>query len=101
MASEIEAQTVRWIADVLGYPTDCGGLLVSGGNMANFVGFLATRRAKAPWDVRAGGIAGEGGQRLRVYASTETHTWVQKAAGTSSAWARARSVGYRPTSGSA
>jgi glutamate/tyrosine decarboxylase-like PLP-dependent enzyme len=80
MASEIEAQTVRWIAELLGYPADCGGLLVSGGNMANFVGFLAARRAKAMWDVRAGGIAGEGGQRLRVYASTETHTWVQKAA---------------------
>ncbi|MGA7733794.1 MAG: aspartate aminotransferase family protein [Chloroflexia bacterium] len=80
MATEIEAQTVRWIAELLGYPTDCGGLLVSGGNMANFVGFLAARRAKAPWDVRAGGIAGEGGQRLRVYTSSETHTWVQKAA---------------------
>src|SRR3990172_595396 len=35
MASEIEAQTIRWIAKMLAYPTDCGGLLVSGGNMAN------------------------------------------------------------------
>lgn len=80
MASEIEAQTVRWIAELLGFPTDCGGLLVSGGNMANFVGFLAARRAKASWDVRAGGIAGESNRKLRVYTSAETHTWVQKAA---------------------
>lgn len=80
MASEIEAQTVRWVAELLNFPTDCGGLLVSGGNMANFVGFLAARRAKAPWDVRAGGIAGESNRRMRVYTSAETHTWVQKAA---------------------
>jgi len=28
VATEIEAQTVRWIAELLGYPTTCGGLLV-------------------------------------------------------------------------
>ncbi|HEY1909716.1 MAG TPA: pyridoxal-dependent decarboxylase, partial [Vicinamibacterales bacterium] len=50
-ATEIEAQTVRWIAELIGYPADCGGLLVSGGNMANFVCFLAARAAKAGWDV--------------------------------------------------
>ncbi|HST05916.1 MAG TPA: aspartate aminotransferase family protein [Chloroflexia bacterium] len=79
-ATEIEAQTVRWIAELLGYPTDCGGLLVSGGNMANFVGFLAARRAKAPWDVRSAGAISPEGKRLCVYTSAETHTWVQKAA---------------------
>ena len=47
MAAEIERQTVRWIAELLGYPSDAGGLLVSGGNMANFIGFLAARRAQA------------------------------------------------------
>jgi aromatic-L-amino-acid decarboxylase len=46
-ATEIEAQTVRWIAELIGYPADCGGLLVSGGNMANFVCFLAARQATA------------------------------------------------------
>ena len=78
-ATEIERQTVRWIAELLGYPPECGGVLVSGGNMANFVGFLAARRAKAPWDVRSQGIAA-GEKKLRVYTSAETHTWVQKAA---------------------
>src|SRR5215471_14222440 len=51
-ATEIEAQTVRWIAEFIGYPVDCGGIMVSGGNMANFVCFLAARRAKASWDIR-------------------------------------------------
>ncbi len=79
MANEIEAQTVRWIAELIGYPTDCGGLLVSGGNMGNFVGFLAARKAKAPWDVWAAGLLGEEARRLRIYTSSETHTWIQKA----------------------
>jgi glutamate/tyrosine decarboxylase-like PLP-dependent enzyme len=79
MASEIEAQTVRWIAELIGYPATCGGLLVSGGNMANMVGLFAARAAAAGWDVRADGVAAAGAPRLRVYASAETHTWLQKA----------------------
>lgn len=77
MASEIEAQTVRWIAELLNYPTDCGGIFVSGGNMANIVCFLAARQAKAGTDVRTKGVHGT---RLRAYCSKETHTWIQKAA---------------------
>ena len=78
-ATEIESQTVRWIAELIGFPVDCGGLLVSGGNMANFVCFFAARTAKTTWDVRENGI-GRGGRALRVYGSAETHTWIQKAA---------------------
>lgn len=77
VATEIERQTVRWIAEFLGYPSP-HGLLVSGGNMANLVAFWAARRAKAPWDIRSSGAAA--GPRLTVYLSQETHTWVQKAA---------------------
>ena len=79
MASEIEAQTIRWIAELIGYPREAGGILVTGGTMANFVAFLAARKAKVPWDTRTHGLAGEGTRRLRVYASTETHTWIHKA----------------------
>jgi len=76
VASEIEAQTVRWVAEMVDYPVDCGGLLVSGGNMANFVCFLAGRRAMLGEPARATGLAG---MRLRVYTSAATHTWIQKA----------------------
>jgi glutamate/tyrosine decarboxylase-like PLP-dependent enzyme len=79
-ATEIESQTVRWIASLVGYPAECGGLLVSGGNMANFVCFLAARAAKAGWPVREQGVAVDPGRRLRIYGSAETHTWIQKAA---------------------
>jgi len=78
--TEIELQAVRWIAEFLGYPTDCGGLLVSGGNMANFVGVLAARRAQADWDLRREGLAAPDREPLTLYASRETHTWIEKAA---------------------
>jgi glutamate/tyrosine decarboxylase-like PLP-dependent enzyme len=77
IASEIEAQTIRWIAEMLTYPATCAGLFVSGGNMANIVCFLAARQAKAGRDVRTAGVEGA---RLRLYCSKETHTWIQKAA---------------------
>jgi glutamate/tyrosine decarboxylase-like PLP-dependent enzyme len=79
IATEIEAQTIRWIAELIGYPTDCGGVLVSGGNMANFVGFLAGRKARAGWDIRSDGLPSDG-RRMRAYAGAGTHTWIQKAA---------------------
>jgi glutamate/tyrosine decarboxylase-like PLP-dependent enzyme len=79
VATEIEAQTIRWIAEFIGYPVDCGGLLVSGGNMANIVAFLAARAAKAGPGIRKAGV-GAADRQLRCYCSTETHTWIQKAA---------------------
>lgn len=66
-ATEIELQTVRWMAELTGFPADCSGIFVSGGNMANIVCFLA---AKAKVDPRG---------KLRCYASAETHTWIDKA----------------------
>jgi aromatic-L-amino-acid decarboxylase len=80
IASEIEAEAVRWIAELVGYPTDCGGVLVSGGNMANFGCFLAGRRAMLGEEVRRVGLAGANATRARVYVSQGTHTWIQKAA---------------------
>ena len=79
MASEIEAQTIRWIAEMIGYPREAGGIPVTGGTMANFVAFLAARHAKCNWDARTHGLGGEEHADWRVYASTETHTWIHKA----------------------
>src|SRR5215467_12828263 len=79
-ATEVESQTVRWIAEFIGYAASGGGLLLSGGNMANFVCFLAARAAKVRWDVREHGVSDNSGCRLYVYCSVETHTWIQKAA---------------------
>jgi glutamate/tyrosine decarboxylase-like PLP-dependent enzyme len=80
IGTAIEEQTIRWIAGMIGYPPDCGGLLVSGGNMGNFVGLLTARKAKAIWDVRTTGLRGPGSHQLRMYTSSETHTWIHMAA---------------------
>ncbi len=79
MASEIEIQTIKWIAEMIGYPIDCGGILVSGGNMANFAGFLAARANKAKYPIREEGMIATAKNQMTVYVSKETHTWIQKA----------------------
>lgn len=76
VATEIEAQTVRWIGELIGFPAGAG-LLLSGGNVANLACFLAARAAHGGQALRREGL---GATRLRVYASEETHTWLQKAA---------------------
>ena len=81
IASEIERQSLRWIAELIGYPKEAGGIFVSGGNVANIVCLLAARATVAPWDIKKDGTrpSGEMGQ-LVLYTSKETHTWINKAA---------------------
>ncbi len=79
MATEIEKQTVRWLAELIGYQSDCGGILVSGGNMANFTGFLAGRTAKSPKTLKTKGVASLD-KKMCIYGSKGTHTWIDKAA---------------------
>ena len=78
MATEIEKQTIQWLGELIGYPAGAG-IMVSGGNVANFIGFLAARKAKANWDIRKLGLGPQQG-KWRIYTSAETHTWINKAA---------------------
>jgi aromatic-L-amino-acid/L-tryptophan decarboxylase len=75
VATEIERQSVRWVAELIGYSPEAGGILVSGGNMANMVCLLAAIRAQSGPAKRTGGV---GSSKFRVYASAEVHTWLQK-----------------------
>jgi aromatic-L-amino-acid decarboxylase len=77
VATEIEKQTIKWIAEFIGYTTDCGGLFVSGGNMANITALLAARKAKATWDIRQKGFDN---RQMLIYCTKGTHTWINKAA---------------------
>ena len=56
MATAIEKQTVKWLAEFIGLSPSYGGILVSGGNVANFTAFLAARTAKAPVSLKTGGL---------------------------------------------
>ncbi|MBU3026016.1 pyridoxal phosphate-dependent decarboxylase family protein [Zobellia galactanivorans] len=78
IATEIEKQTVKWLCEFIGVSSNYGGLLVSGGNMANFTAFLAARTAKSPKNIKEDGIQNATNQ-LTVYCSKTTHTWIEKA----------------------
>jgi aromatic-L-amino-acid/L-tryptophan decarboxylase len=84
----IEEQVVKWSAELLGLPPTTAGLLVSGGNMANMVGFWAGRTARAGANIREDGLQAERSQ-LVAYCSAEAHTWIQKAADLSGLGTRA------------
>ncbi len=79
MATAIEKQTVKWLAEFIGVSPACGGILVSGGNMANFTAFLAARTAKAPKSLKEDGLMNMPGEMV-LYCSKTTHTWIEKAA---------------------
>ncbi len=72
----VESQVISWCKQMFGFPTVASGLLVSGGSMANLVGLTVARNTRAGYDVREEGV---GGPPLRIYASAEVHSCVQKA----------------------
>jgi len=78
-AIEIEVALTRFFAnEMFGLPEGAGGLIVSGGAMANFVALKAARDRRAGWDVRNEGILA--GPQLGLYLSTETHVVSDRAA---------------------
>jgi glutamate/tyrosine decarboxylase-like PLP-dependent enzyme len=74
----VEKQVVKWCAELMGFPATAGGLLVSGGTMANVLALAVARHHGAGYDIRSEGLQGSRPKML-VYASTETHGWLKKA----------------------
>ncbi|RIL04454.1 MAG: aspartate aminotransferase family protein, partial [Proteobacteria bacterium] len=73
---------LRWLAEVLGLPEDCGGALVTGATMANFSALAAARHAllaRQGWDVEANGLFGA--PPVDVFVGAEVHVSVRKALG--------------------
>lgn len=73
----VERQVVKWCAELMGFPETAGGILVSGGTMANVLGLAVARQQRAGFDVRTEGLQ-SGHPRLLVYASSEVHSWLRK-----------------------
>jgi glutamate/tyrosine decarboxylase-like PLP-dependent enzyme len=78
--TDLERLTIDWLKEMLGYPASAGGLLLSGGSMANFAALGAARSAKAGVDVVRDGVAAAG-RRMCMYVSEESHYSIAKAAG--------------------
>ena len=66
---ELERLTIGWIRQILGFKAEASGLFVSGGSMANLAALATARQTKH-----------DSSGRLRLYASSETHFSIAKAA---------------------
>ena len=78
VAMQVESQVLAWCKEMVGFPADAGGLLLSGASMANLVALAVARNAAAGCDVRAQGVRAMPAA-LCVYASVEVHSCAQKA----------------------
>ncbi len=76
-AIHVENRVIAWLSEMLGFPADSEGILVSGGSMANFTALAAARRAMFEGNVREEGLTGR--PLLTVYASDQVHSCVDKA----------------------
>nr|WP_294502613.1 pyridoxal-dependent decarboxylase [uncultured Rhodopila sp.] len=67
---EVERQVIAWVAEMLGFPAEASGVLVTGSSIANLIGILVGRSACLGPEVRETGV---GGSRLVAYASAAAH----------------------------
>jgi glutamate/tyrosine decarboxylase-like PLP-dependent enzyme len=69
-AVKLEQQLVRWMADIVGYPSTSGGDLTSGGSIANLTAIVAARETM--------GIRARDVENSCVYITADTHHCVDK-----------------------
>ena len=72
---EIE-EIISWAAEIVGFPADAGGVLVTGTSIANLIAVLAARTATLGPSVRESGLAG---RRLVADTSKAAHNCVSRA----------------------
>lgn len=77
-ATYVERAALTWIKDMLGFPQDAQGLLVSGGSMANLTALSVMRHVKSENNVRQNGMTAEPRQMI-VYTSAHGHSCIEKA----------------------
>lgn len=79
-ASTLESVVMRWIAEMVGYDPAADGVLINGASLGTFYALCAARDAVPGVDVRRKGLTAPGTPVLRVYASDQAHSSVDKAA---------------------
>ena len=74
--TEIEKIVIKWIAEFIGYNNNCGGVLVSGGSVANLLNIAIMRKIKGNKNINKKGIYKT--KTMRVYVSNEAHSSIDK-----------------------
>ncbi len=78
-ANTLEQTVIRWLAELVEYPTTAG-ILTSGGSVANFMALaVALNEAAGPRLRKIGLQAISPGSRFIAYASTEVHFSIERA----------------------
>ena len=75
-ATEMETRMVGWIRQALGLPEGFRGVIQDTATSANLCAVLTMRERALDWRGIDSGMAGE--SRLRIYASPETHSSIDK-----------------------
>ncbi|MBV9211413.1 MAG: pyridoxal-dependent decarboxylase [Acidobacteria bacterium] len=78
-ATEVERTVVAWLSKLIGYAERAGGLLTSGGSMANLNALYIAHRAKAGARASLKGLW-HTEKPLTIYASEQVHLSIEKAA---------------------
>lgn len=80
--TEIERKTISWLNQLVGYPETGGGLITSGGTMADISAVLTAFRIKADFDSTQDGLQGErdSGKYLIYMSDHEGHVAIERAA---------------------
>ena len=76
-ATEMETRMVDWMRQALGLPEGFQGVIQDTATSANLCAVLTMRERALGWRGIDSGMAGE--KRLRIYASPETHSSIDKA----------------------
>jgi len=80
-ATELEEVTADWLRQMLGLPGGWFGFLNDTASISSLLALAAAREAKPELEIRARGMAGRADlPRLRVYASQQAHSSIDKAA---------------------
>lgn len=78
-AMYVDRQVVNWCKQLMNFPSEASGILVSGGSMANITALTVARNSYGEEKIRQRGLKAASAQLL-VYCSVETHSCIQKAA---------------------
>ena len=76
-ATEVEQVMIGWLRDALGLPAGMSGTIHDSATTATLSAILTMREAALNWVGNQQGLSGQ--RRMRVYASAETHSSVDKA----------------------